>query len=96
MGCQIIAFSTDNCPACKVVSPMIKKAANKIGIDVKDIDPTNEIELAQKFSVSVVPTFVLLDQEGEFVESIDGFIDESSIDSFLSLAQTTQEAIVVK
>jgi len=87
MGCQILAFSTEDCPACDIVKPIVKKAANEIGIEVTDIDPTNEIEKAQEYSVSVVPTFVLLNADGVFIESVDGFIDKSTIDSFLSLAQ---------
>jgi len=87
MGCQILAFSTEDCPACEIVKPIVKKAASKMGIEIKDLDPTLEIELAQEYSVSVVPTFVLLDQNGEFIESVDGFIDESTVDSFLSLIQ---------
>jgi thioredoxin-related protein len=87
MGCQILAFSTEDCPACDIVKPLVKEAASKFGIEVRDLDPTSEIELAQEFSVSVVPTFVLLDSEGSFVESVDGFLDESTVNSFLSLSQ---------
>jgi len=95
MGCQILAFSTEDCPACDIIKPIVKKAANKMGIKVRDLDPTNEIELAQKFDVSVVPTFVLLDKNGDFVESVDGFIDENTIDSFLSLANPTEKRVSV-
>jgi len=86
MGCQILAFSTEDCHACDILKPIVKEAAEKIGIDIKNLDPTIEIELAQKYSVSIVPTFVLLDLKGDFIESVDGFIDDDTINSFLSLA----------
>jgi len=86
MSCEILAFSTEDCHACDILKPIVKEAANKVGIEVKDLDPTVEIELAQKYNVSIVPTFVLLDLNGEFIESVDGFVDDDTINSFLSLA----------
>jgi len=91
MECKILAFSTEDCPACDVAKPIVKKIANNAGIQVNDLDPTNEIELAQMFDVNIMPTFVLLDSEGEFIESIEGFIDEQTAQSFVSLVEPEQK-----
>jgi thiol-disulfide isomerase/thioredoxin len=85
MQCKILAFSTEDCPACDIAKPIFKKIANKVGIQVKNLDPTNEIELAQTFNVNVMPTFVLVDSDGEFIESLEGFVDEKIIEQFLNL-----------
>ena len=94
MECRILAFSTEDCPACDVAKPIVKKIANNAGIQVNDLDPTNEIELAQMFGVNIMPTFVLLDGEGEFIESIEGFIDEKTAQSFISLVEPEQKKIL--
>lgn len=87
MSCQVLAFSTEDCPACDIAKPIIKGLARKLGIDVKELDPTNEIELAQRYEVEILPTFVLLNDDGERIESVEGMIDESIAASLLSLAQ---------
>jgi len=87
MDCQVLAFSTEDCPACDIAKPILKGIARKFGITVKELDPTNEIELAQEYDVSVLPTFVLLNQNGERIESVEGMIDENMASSLLSLAQ---------
>jgi thiol-disulfide isomerase/thioredoxin len=86
MNCQVLAFSTEDCPACEIAKPILKGIARKFGINVKELDPTNEIELAQEHNVSVLPTFVLLNENGERIESVEGMIDENMASSLLSLA----------
>jgi thioredoxin-related protein len=93
MSCQVLAFSTEDCPTCDVAKPIIKKIARKFGIIVEDHDPTNEIELAQKFGVSIVPTFVLLNDEGERIESVEGMIDEETAKELLSFVPPFQQGI---
>jgi len=93
MKCEILAFSTEDCPACDVAKPIVKKVATQAGIEVRELDPTNEIELAQKFNVNIMPTFVLLDTDGELIESIEGFIDENTVKSFISLAEPISTGI---
>lgn len=85
MNCQVLAFSTEDCPACDIAKPIVKGLARKYGISVKELDPTNEIELAQKYNVAILPTFVLLNEEGERIESVEGMIDEQIAMSLLSL-----------
>ena len=65
MNCQVLAFSTEDCPACDIAKPIIKGLARKYGISVQELDPTNEIELAHKYNVAILPTFVLLNENGE-------------------------------
>ena len=91
MTCKILAFSTEDCPACDVAKPIVKKVATQAGIEINYLDPTNEIELAQQFNVCVMPTFVLLDGQGDLIESIEGFIDENTVKSFVSLAEPVSE-----
>lgn len=94
MGCQVLAFSTEDCPACEIAKPIVKGLAGKLGIDVTELDPTNEIEIAQMYDVSVLPTFVLLDEQGERIESVEGMVDEKIAESLLSLVPVhSREAI---
>jgi len=86
MNCQVLAFSTEDCPACDIAKPIVKGLARKYGISVQELDPTNEIELAQLYNVAVLPTFVLLNEDGERIESVEGMVDEQIAMSLLSLA----------
>jgi len=95
MACKILAFSTEDCPACDVAKPIVKKIANNAGIQVSDLDPTNEIEVAQMFNVNIMPTFVLLDDNGDLIESLEGYVDEQTAESFISLAEPTHKNIAV-
>jgi thioredoxin-related protein len=95
MACKILAFSTEDCPACDVAKPIVKKIASNAGIQVNDLDPTNEIEIAQTFDVNIMPTFVLLDDKGDLIESLEGFVDEQTAQNFISLAEPMNKSVAV-
>jgi len=95
MACKILAFSTEDCPACDIAKPIVKKIANNAGIQVNDLDPTNEIEIAQIFDVNIMPTFVLLDDKGDLIESLEGFVDEQTAQNFISLAGSMNKNVAV-
>jgi thiol-disulfide isomerase/thioredoxin len=72
---QILLFTGENCPACDVVKPRLKKIAAKHKVKVVEIDPTENTELAQQYNVNILPSIVYK----EFM--LEGNVWESDIET---------------
>jgi thioredoxin-related protein len=86
MFSQVLAFTSDDCHACKVSKPIVEKVARASGIIVKEHDPMSEPALAQRFNVNVLPTFVLVDDRGEFCGEVHGLVDERTVRQLFACA----------
>jgi len=77
----IFYFYTDNCAACKPMTPIIEKYKKK-NRNVFKIDARKEFSLAQKFGVMGTPSTVLV-KEGIITEFLVGPQPEGKIAAFL-------------
>lgn len=88
----VIQLSTTTCPTCRLMYPIIenidKKYGEKAVVGIVYLDDRNIEEqamyLAQKYSVMVVPTIVILDEYGQQVIRHEGFISEEQISDILN------------
>ncbi len=62
----MISFGADFCPACKVMAPVLKEFYEdmKDKVIVKYIDTDKNRSLSSNFPVSVIPTQIFIDNEG--------------------------------
>lgn len=70
----VIDFSATWCPPCKMIAPAVHELAEKskdtVNFEFIDIDKNRE--MAAKYGVEAVPTFVILDADGKEVNRIVG------------------------
>lgn len=65
----LVDFWAEWCPPCRVLGPMLERAAEQFGEDVRivKVDADESRNLMERFGVSSIPTLVLF-HKGEEVE----------------------------
>jgi len=81
---KILAFTSKDCVACELAKPIVARAARSHGLEVIEKDPTDEPELAQRFDVNVLPTFVLV-KDNEACAEVHGMINEDTAQRFVAM-----------
>jgi protein-disulfide isomerase len=76
---ELLFFTGEDntCPACENVKPTLKTMCEKRKIKIKEIIATENIELAQRYNVCILPTIVYKEQQ------IDGFPSVTMLQSLL-------------
>lgn len=81
----LIDFYADWCGPCKMMSPIIEEVAEGLSgkVNVVKINVDEETELAIKYNVSSIPTFVLI-KDGQVVTSIVGMRDKEELKNMIN------------
>ena len=67
------------CGPCQMLAPVLEKISNdKNDIEVVKIDIDENMELAMKYGIEVVPTLKIF-KNGEIVKSLEGFRSEKEL-----------------
>ena len=76
----IVDFFANWCGPCRKLSPIIEEIEQELSDKVKfaKIDTDNNIELAQQYKISGIPTLLVF-KNGELVERMVGLMPKSSI-----------------
>ena len=69
----LVDFYTEQCPPCRIISPLIEEIENELGGTVKvvKIDAAAEPEFTASFRISSVPTLVLF-RGGQRIAQLTG------------------------
>ncbi len=78
---SIIDFSAVWCPPCRKMKPIFEKIAKQYGdkINFISIDVDEYPEIANKYQIQSIPTFVFLDEDGKETNRINGAVPESEL-----------------
>ena len=68
---KILKFEKNDCNPCALVSDLLDKS----GVQYEKVNPFNNPELAIKYKVRSVPTFILVEQDQEIRRTV-GFKPE--------------------
>ena len=80
--CPILAcFCADWHYSCREMSKLIEETKSRFGdrLQTRVIDPSDEVELAKKFRIDSLPTFVLFDANGKLVLRSEGAMTEKEL-----------------
>lgn len=79
----LIDFYADWCAPCKMMAPVVERIASENSeLKVVKVNIDNEEELAIKYMVMSIPTFVVI-KNGEEVNRIVGAVDKSELESLI-------------
>jgi thiol-disulfide isomerase/thioredoxin len=81
---KVLMFTSDDCTACEISTPIIERIAKRRGVEVQEFDPVDDPVFAQKFDVNVLPTFVLL-KDDQFCAELHGCVTEATAEKFVSM-----------
>lgn len=79
-GIVVVDFFATWCGPCKMLSPVYNSLAEEMKekADFLKVDIDESIELAQKFSVTTVPTVIIF-KDGKEMDRLVGFIPKNSL-----------------
>lgn len=89
MGYRVLLFTTDFCANCRMTKPVVHSACSARGIEVVEIDPTNEVGgLIDVWQLKQVPTVVAVEvseggENGREIGRQVGGMTPSAIEEFL-------------
>ena len=80
---KIVKLSADWCAPCNAMQPILSNIFSKIdykNIPFTDIDIDDDINgYVEKYQVRNIPTILLLDNDGNLLKRITGFISEEKL-----------------
>lgn len=79
----LVEFYTKGCTLCQSIEPVLGNVARETGVPVAMVNPGEDIDLIDEWSVRSVPTLVLVEAGEEVARLADGFQGGSAIEAFL-------------
>ncbi len=86
-GTVVVDFFATWCGPCKMLAPVIEKAADELA-DVKfyKVDIDEEMDLTNQFKIMSVPTLLVF-KDGRLVSQNSGLINRRELDAMLEKAK---------
>ena len=80
----LIDFYADWCGPCRLQSPIIEEFARRMGdqVEVKKINVDDNMEMAGKYRIYVVPTLII-EKDLKEIRRIEGLTDASSLEAMI-------------
>lgn len=77
----LLELSSTTCPPCREMVPILDELKKEYDgrVNIKIIDIDEHPEEAQKYSIRVIPTQILLDADGKEVGRHEGFIPKEEL-----------------
>lgn len=80
---QVLYFTAAWCGPCKMFKPVFESTIAEVGVSAQVIDVDQNKELAMQYSITSVPTMVLLDNSGQPFKRNSGVMGKPQLKQFL-------------
>ena len=83
---KVIDFNATWCGPCKAFAPIFEAVGDEYAGKIKfeSVDVDENPELAEKYDVQSIPMVVLLDKDGNVIDSYIGFMEEEQFRQLLT------------
>ncbi len=80
----LIDFFAEWCGPCKMQTPILEELKGLFGdaIEIKEIDVDQNMEMAMKYGIQVVPTLII-EKDGKMEKRLEGVTPASSLESMI-------------
>jgi thioredoxin 1 len=80
----LLDFFAEWCGPCKRQGPILEELMGKMGdtIEIKKVDVDQNMELANKYGIRVVPTLII-EKDGKVVRTLEGVTGADALASML-------------
>ena len=80
---MVLYFTAAWCSPCKMFKPILQQVQSELGVNVNIIDVDLQRDLAQKYSITSVPT-ILVESNGSVVYRNSGVMSKPQLTQVLS------------
>lgn len=81
---NVMYFSADWCAPCKVLKPIVQQVSQELGINVNYINVDYDASYSQQYSITSIPTIIVLDNSGTIVYKNSGVVSKNQLSETLS------------
>ncbi len=80
----LMDFFAEWCGPCKRQGPILEDLKKKMGdsFELKKIDVDQNMDLAQKYGIQVVPTLII-EKDGKVIRSLEGVTSAEALEEYL-------------
>ena len=80
----LMDFYAEWCGPCKRMGPIIEELKKRIGdlVDIQKVNVDENMDLAQKYHISVVPTLII-EKDGVIIQKYQGITDADTLENVL-------------
>ena len=78
---KLLIFTASWCAPCKHMKPIVEELSYNENVEVYDFD--EDMELARSYQIPGVPCYLLVDSDGEILETVLGVVPKSRLEELL-------------
>lgn len=76
---QVLYFSAPWCGPCKMFKPVVQSVSQELRIPINDINVDYDPNLSQQYSVTSIPTIIILGNSGEVLFRNSGVMSKDQL-----------------
>ena len=76
---QVLYFTAPWCGPCKMFKPIVESVSGESGININYINVDYDASFAEKYSVTSVPTLIVLDNQGQVAYRSSGVMSRDQL-----------------
>lgn len=85
MKLKIVKFGTPTCGPCKLQETFLDNFVKEgFDVEIEKVDASEDMDKAEEFGVSTVPTLIVLDENGAEVKRFIGLTQTKQLSEFFS------------
>jgi len=85
MAVRVICFSQKGCMGCEEQRPINREISEALGIEIDEIDVTEEPDYIQTYNLRVTPTLLIL-SDGIVKERFEGVVHQEDLEDAINRA----------
>jgi thioredoxin 1 len=85
MSLKIVKFGTPTCGPCKLQETFLDNFVKEgFDVEIEKVDASEDMDKAEEFGVSTVPTLIVFDENGAEVKRFIGLTQTKQLSEFFS------------